>query len=226
MVPTMVLVADDERDTHRQKALRELATAVADRNEAPVVGAFGSPAEVNETIRAVDGPLVLVPAFLAGGDRASAELLAQLDLNDRGEAYTLPPLGAVPSIIAELARRLQDHGWAHGDGVVLAADGCTGQEDRRVVTDVSRMLSRRLQAAVHVGYLNVWAPSVWHAAQRLRNNGHPRVTVANWCLVGGSRERDPNDLAASGMTDPLWPSPLIVDLLLARHRAGKARLAA
>lgn len=226
MVPTMVLVADDARDTHRQQALRELATAIADRDEAPVVGAFGSLADVSETIRAIDGPLVLVPAFLAGGDQISAELLAQLDLSGRNDAYTLPPLGAVPSIIAELARRLQVHGWTHEDGVVLAADGCTGQEDRRVVTDVSHMLSRRLQAAVHVGYLNVWAPSVWHAAQRLRNNGHPQVTLANWCLVKGSRERNPSDLAASAMTDPLWPSPLIVDLLLARHRAGKARLAA
>ncbi|CAM3684344.1 sirohydrochlorin chelatase [Nocardiopsis rhodophaea] len=229
MVPTMVLVADDSRDTHRRDALCDLAEAVADRGEAPVVPAFGSGPEVSETVRALDGPIVVVPAFLAGGDHASAEMfaeLATLNLADRVDACPTAPLGAVPSIVADLANRLMETGWTRRDGVVLAADGGSAQEERHEVADVARMLSRRLGAPVQVGYTNGWAPSVPDAVERLRRNGHGRVSIATWRLVEGAdcdRLRRLDDVS---LTAPLWPSSLVVDTLLAQHRAAKARLAA
>jgi len=224
MVPTMVLVADDSRDAHRREALCGLAEAVAGRGEVPVTPAFGSPAEVNAVIRSVRGPKVVVPAFVAGGDVASAHLLSRLDLGGLDNACHTPPLGAVPSIVADLAGRLADSGWSRDDGVVLAADGTTGTEERQVVMDVARMLSRRLGSPVQVGYLRTWAPSVFDAVDRLRRDGHDNVAVAAWRLVDGPDFDLLRGLDVTALTAPLWPSELVVDTLLAQHRAVKGRL--
>jgi sirohydrochlorin ferrochelatase len=225
MVPTMVLVADDSRDAHRREALCGLAAAVAERGEAPVAPAFGSPAEVSAAIRAIRGPKVVVPAFVAGGDVASAHLLSRIGLGQLENACHTAPLGAVPSIVADLAGRLADSGWSRGDGVVLAADGTTGTEERQVVMDVARMLSRRLGSPVQVGYLRTWAPSVFDAVDRLRRDGRERVAVAAWRLVDGPDFDLLHGLDATAITAPLWPSELVVDTLLAQHRAVKGRLA-
>ncbi|WP_431868171.1 sirohydrochlorin chelatase [Nocardiopsis eucommiae] len=224
MVPTMVLVADDSRDAHRREALRGLAEAVAERGEAPVSAAFGSPDEVRAAIRAVRGPKVLVPAFVAGGDVASAHLLTQLDLGRMEDSCQTSPLGAVPSIVADLAGRLAESGRRPDDGVVLAADGTTGTEERQVVMDVARMLSRRLSTPVQVGYLRTWAPTVLDAVARLRRDGHDQVAVAAWRLVDGPDFDLLRRLDATAITAPLWPSELVVDTLLAQHRAAKGRL--
>jgi sirohydrochlorin ferrochelatase len=225
MVPTMVLVADDSRDAHRREALCGLAAAVAERGEAPVAPAFGSPAEVSAAIRSIRGPKVVVPAFVAGGDVASAHLLSRIGLGQLENACHTAPLGAVPSIVADLAGRLADSGWSRGDGVVLAADGTTGTEERQVVMDVARMLSRRLGSPVQVGYLRTWAPSVFDAVDRLRRDGRERVAVAAWRLVDGPDFDLLHGLDATAITAPLWPSELVVDTLLAQHRAVKGRLA-
>lgn len=224
MVPTMVLVADDSRDTHRRRALHGLADAVADRGEAPVAPAFGSPDDVTAAVHAVRGPKVVVPAFVAGGDVASAHLLSRLDLGRMADACRTPPLGAVPSIVADLAGRLGVSGWSPSDGVVLAADGTTGVEERQAVMDVARMLSRRLGSPVQVGYLRTWAPSVSDAVDRLRRHGHDKVAVATWRLVEGSDSDLLRGLDATTVTAPLWPSELVVDTLLAQHRAFRKRL--
>lgn len=224
MVPTMVLVADDSRDAHRREALCGLAEAVAARGEVPVQAAFGSPDEVNATIHAVRGPKVVVPAYVAGGDVASSHLLSRLDLAGLANSCQTSPLGAVPSIVADLAGRLSDSGWKSEDGVVLAADGTTGTEERQVVMDVARMLSRRLSSPVQVGYLRTWAPSVFDAVDRLRRDDRDRVAVAAWRLVDGPDFDLLRGLDVTAITAPLWPSDLVVDTLLAQHRAAKGRL--
>ncbi|WDZ91991.1 sirohydrochlorin chelatase [Nocardiopsis sp. HUAS JQ3] len=225
MVPTMVLVADDSRDTHRRDALWGLAEAVASRGEVPVTPAFGSPDDVAATVHSVRGPKVVVPAFVAGGDVASAHMLTRLDLGRMSDACQTPPLGAVPSIVADLAGRLADSGWGSSDGVVLAADGTTGTEERQVVMDVARMLSRRLDSPVQVGYLRTWAPSVVDAVDRLRRHGQDNVAVAAWRLVDGPDFDLLRGLDVTAITEPLWPSELVVDTLLAQHRAVRGRLA-
>lgn len=224
MVPTMVLVADDARDAQQREALHGLAEAVASRGEAPVAQAFGSPDVVAAAVHAVRGPKVVVPAFVAGGDVASAHLLSRLDLGRLENSCQTPPLGAVPSIVADLASRLADSDWSPSDGVVLAADGTTGTEERQVVMDVARMLSRRLDSPVQVGYLSTWAPSVSDAVERLRSHGHDQVAVAAWRLVDGPDFDLLRELEATTITAPLWPSDLVVDTLLAQHRAAKGRL--
>ncbi|MEY9215412.1 cobalamin biosynthesis protein CbiX [Thermobifida halotolerans] len=229
MVPTMVLVADGTRDTRRKEALHDLAEAVADRREAPVQAAFGSPTELRAAVESIEGPLVVVPAFLAGSDAASTELLAGLDLDSRFDACATAPLGAVPSIVAQLVTRLHAEGWRPGDGVVLAADGgpeLPGNSERRQVIDVARMLSRRVQTPVQVGYLHAWAPSVSDAVARLRRNGHDRVAVATWQLVDGADLHRLREIGATAVTAPFGPSPVVIDTLLAQHRAATARLAA
>ncbi|WP_285732150.1 CbiX/SirB N-terminal domain-containing protein [Nocardiopsis sp. ATB16-24] len=225
MVPTMVLVADDSRDTQRREALRGLAEAVAGRGEAPVAPAFGTPEDVTAVIRSVRGPKVVVPAFVAGGDVASARLLSRIGLGRMENSCHTAPLGAVPSIVADLAGRLADEGWKPSDGVVLAADGTTGIEERQVVMDVARMLSRRIDSPVQVGYLRTWAPSVSDAVDRLRRHGHDKVVVATWRLVDGLDSALLRELDVTATTAPLWPSDLVVDTLLAQHRAAKGRLA-
>ncbi|GAB3441291.1 sirohydrochlorin chelatase [Streptomonospora sediminis] len=226
MVPTMVLVADDSQDTDRKEAFRDLADAVAQRGEAPVVSAFGSHREVHRAVHSVEGPMAVIPAYLAGGDFASSKVFSGLDLGGRLDACSTAPLGAVPSMVADLASRLADSAWTSGDGVVLAADGSTGQDERQAVTDVARMLSRRLGSPVQVGYLHSWAPSVSDAVERLRRNGRDQVAVAAWRLVEDRDYERLHEMGAVSVTAPLWPSEIVVDSLLAQHRAAKARLAA
>ncbi|WP_017538378.1 sirohydrochlorin chelatase [Nocardiopsis halophila] len=229
MVPTMVLVADDAKDAHRAESLHELAGAVAGRGEAPVVPAFGAREEVQRELDAVDGPKVVVPAYVAGGCVDSAELYAALDLgagpDAGGGVCATAPLGAVPSVVGELAGRLADRGWTPGDGVVLAADGGESREERQSVAEVARMLSRRLRAPVQVGYVRAWAPTVADAVERLRGAGRGRVAVASWRLVADAGSERLNELDAL-VTPPLWPCANVVDTLLAKHRAATARLAA
>lgn len=227
MVPTMVLVADDSRDAQRREALHGLADAVADRGEVPVTPAFGAPEEVAATVHGVQGPKVVVPAFVAGGDVASAHMLSRIGLSELRDSCHTPPLGAVPSIVADMATRLAESGWNRQDGVVLAADGATGTDERTVVTDVARMLSRRLGSPVQVGYLRTWAPSVSDAVDRLRRGGRGgrgNVAVAAWRMVDGPDFDLLRSLDVTAITSPLWPSELVVDTLLAQHRTAKGRL--
>lgn len=189
-----------------------------------MVPAFGDTDAVSAALRKVHGPKVVVPAFVAGGDVDSAHMLSEVDLSQLEEAHHTEPLGAVPSIVADLAGRLTDSGWNRDDGVVLAADGTTDAEERSVVTDVARMLSRRLHSPVQVGYLRTWAPSVSDAVKRLRRNGHAEVAVASWRLVDGPDFDVLRELDVTTITEPLWPSELVVDTLLAQHRAAKMRL--
>lgn len=229
MVPTMVLVAADSADRERVTALRELAEAAARRGEAPVVPAFGTVQEVHDVIAPIDGPVVTIPAFLAGGDAASAAVYGELDLSDRFDAFVTDPLGASPTVVANLARRLAEAGWRRGDGVVLAADRAADMAERRQIAAAARMLSRRVQTPVQIGYHSTWGPSVADAASRLRRNGHDRVAVATWRLLPGAEEAhldDLNETGASSVSAPLWPAPFIVDTLLFQHRLATARLAA
>ena len=229
MVPTMVLVADGTRDARRRDALHGLAEAVSDRREVPVCTAFGTRAELRDIVQSTAGPLVVVPAFLAGSDTASTELLAGLDLGGRFDACMTAPLGAVPSIVGQLIARLHAADWRPGDGIVLAVDGgleLSNDTEHRQVLDVARMLSRRLQTPVQIGYLREWAPSVTDAVARLCRNGHERVAVAAWQLVDGAELAELQDSGATTVTAPLGPSPVVVETLLAQHRAATARLAA
>ena len=190
MVPTMVLVADGTRDARRRDALHGLAEAVSDRREVPVCTAFGTRAELRDIVQSTAGPLVVVPAFLAGSDTASTELLAGLDLGGRFDACMTAPLGAVPSIVGQLIARLHAADWRPGDGIVLAVDGgleLSNDTEHRQVLDVARMLSRRLQTPVQIGYLREWAPSVTDAVARLRRNGHERVAVGRLAARGRGR---------------------------------------
>lgn len=225
-MPAMVLVADGTTDARRSASLNALARAVAARGETEVVPAFGGAEDVRSVLRGLRGPAVATPAYVAGGDVASAALFDRIDLGARPDRCATDPLGAVPSLVADLAVRLTAGGHRSGGGVVLAADGPSGQDERRAVADVARMLSRRLEAPVRVGYLNAWAPTVADAADRLHRGGH-RVSIATWRLVddaGSARLRALGGTVT--VTDPLSSSGLVVDALLARHRAATARLAA
>lgn len=226
MVPTMALVAADSKDPGRREALEELADSAARRGEAPVVPAFGTARQVNEIIAPISGPVVAVPAFLAGGDAASAEVYAGLDLTDRFDAFATDPLGATPTVVANLVGRLGEAGWREGDGVVLAADSAADSAERRQVTAAARMLSRRVRTPVQIGYLNAWAPSVSDAVARLRRNGQERVAVATWRLVPDADLERLREMEATSVAAPLWPAPFVVDNLLCRHRLATARLAA
>lgn len=224
MVPTMVLVADGSHDGERLRSLEGLARTVSQRDEAVVIGAFeGNAARVVEKI---DGPVVVVPAFLAGEDSASATMAAELNLEERFDSCTIPPLGATPSVVSTLFRRLGEAGWRPGDGVVLAADGAVGAEERNEVSMAARRLSRYTRTPVQTGYVTAWGPSVDEAAERLRRIGYERVAVASWRLAGGGTDTRIAGAEVNAVSAPLWPTDFVVDALWARHRAAALRLSA
>lgn len=224
MVPAMVLVADGSNDTRRMDALNELAAATAARNEVEVIPAFdGNAAAI---IEEHDRSVIAVPAFLSGEDTVSAHQFATLDLADRFDAFAVDPLGAAPSIVAHLVRRLESAGWREGDAVVLAADGVTDAEERAEVDLAARMLHRHAHAPVQVAYVRASGPSARDAVERMRREGQRRVAVAPWRLVGGTDHDLLREVGATAVADPLWPADFVVEALLAQHRAAATRLRA
>jgi sirohydrochlorin ferrochelatase len=224
MVPTMVLVADGSHDGERLRSLQELSRAVSERDEAEVIGAFEGNAD--RVVEKIDGPVVVVPAFLAGEDAAGAAMVATMSLEERFDSCAIPPLGATPSVVSTLFRRLGEAGWRPGDGVVLAADGAVASEERNEVVMAARRLSRYTRTPVQTGYVSDWGPTVAEAAQRLRRVGYGRVAVASWRLAGGATDPRVTEVEASAVSAPLWPTDFVVDALWARHRAAALRLSA
>ncbi|QVQ54277.1 cobalamin biosynthesis protein CbiX [Spiractinospora alimapuensis] len=224
MVPAMVLVADGSNDPTRMDALNELANAAAARNEVEVIPAFDGDAAA--LIEELERSVIAVPAFLAGEDTASAHQFATLDLDNRFDSFAVEPLGAAPSIVAHLVRRLESAGWRRGEAVVLAVDGVTDAEERTEVELAARMLRRHAEAPVQVGYVRASDPSALDAVERMRRDGRDRVAVAPWRLVGGTDHALLREVGATAVADPLWPADFVVEALLAQHRAAATRLRA
>ncbi|WP_068280940.1 sirohydrochlorin chelatase [Aldersonia kunmingensis] len=223
--PTLVLVAHGTRSTRGVDMIAALADRV--RESVPsvrtaFVDVLGpSPAEI---LADLDGPAVVVPAFLASGYHVHTDVPREVAASGHTAAAVTRALGPDPMLAAIVHERLIDEGWRPGDAIVLAA---AGSSDTRALFDVRRgaaMLAELTGSAVHIGYIATGAPRVGDVVDRLRVEGNPRVFVASYLLAHGLFQQRLHTTGATGVTEPIGEHAGVVDLLVQRYRSGVREL--
>src|SRR3954452_24646387 len=145
---TLLLVAHGTRDPIGNLVTHDLAAAV--RRRLPGVDvrvAFAdvrSP-NVTEALASVDGPAVLVPAFLAAGYHLRIDIPAQILAAGRSDVTMVDPLGT--DLVPVVHQRLVEAGW-QGERIVLAAAGSSDPHAHADVRRAARLLAARTSTEV------------------------------------------------------------------------------
>jgi sirohydrochlorin ferrochelatase len=217
----LVLVAHGTREPAGAVTAAELADAVTQRLAGPVLLAFADVRRPNLTdvlaaVDPADGPIVVVPAFLAAGYHVRVDLPEQIAGSGRQGVLLTPPLGPADAVVSAARDRLREAGLRRSDAVVLAA---AGSSDPRAVADVdraARLLSRAVRRPVHVGYIATGRPTVDEAVASAGRSGR-RVAVASWLLAPGLFHRWLARSGAAVVSEPIGAHPLLVDLVVRRY---------
>ncbi|ASU83935.1 cobalamin biosynthesis protein CbiX [Nocardiopsis gilva YIM 90087] len=218
--PTLLLAVHGTRDQRGVAVARALARRVGRRAGADVRLAFADvlAPDVGEVAATVDGPVVVVPAFLAAGYHVHVDIPAQLSRAGRQDAVVTGALGGDARLITAAERRLRRAGWAPGDAVVLAAAGSSDAGARAQVRDAADRLSGALEAPVEVGYIATATPRVPEVVRRVRRRGHGRVAIASWLLAPGLFHQRLAEAGADVVAAPLCPDDEVAEAVAARYR--------
>ncbi|QBI54296.1 sirohydrochlorin chelatase [Streptomonospora litoralis] len=222
-LPTLLLAVHGTREPRGSAAARRLAGAVAELTGAPVRLGFADvlAPDVGEVAAGIDGPVVVVPAFLAAGYHVRVDIPAQLHRAGRGDAVVTGALGEDDRLLQAAVRRLRRAGWRTGEAVVLAAAGSSDPDARAQVDQAAQRLSRRLGGAgVEVGYVATAEPAVAEAVRRLRARGHRRVALASWLLAPGLFHQRLAEAGADSVARPLLPDAGVAAAVAARYQAA------
>ncbi|QFZ16824.1 sirohydrochlorin chelatase [Saccharothrix syringae] len=210
---TLVLVAHGTRDPAGAAVVEEIAALVRARLggvDVRVAYADVRQPDVTSVLSAVEGPAVVVPAFLAAGYHVRVDIPAQVAASGHPDATITAPIG--PALVPALLSRLTEAGWRPGDSVVLAA---AGSSDARALADVRAVataLSRRV-GPVTVGYAATATPHVSEVVARARG----RVAVASWLLAPGLFHRAVAASGAAVVAAPIGAHLRVVEAVLLRY---------
>ncbi|WP_072806673.1 sirohydrochlorin chelatase [Rhodococcoides yunnanense] len=225
--PALVLVAHGTRNPRGVEMIAELAEAVGREvgtTRVAFVDVLGpSPSEI---LRVLDGPAVVVPAFLASGYHVHTDVPREIAESGHTCVHVTRALGPDPVFAKVMLERLSAAGWKSGDAIVFAA---AGSSDPRALLEHRRaaaMLADLAQVPVRIAYVATAQPSVPNAVADLRRAGHSRVFVASYLLARGLFHSRLADAGSDGVADPLGLHRGIVDLVVERFRAGAAMLTA
>lgn len=225
---TTLLVAHGTRNPRGVTMIGDLAGAMAARLAGPVRVAFvdvlgPSPEEALAALP--DGPVRVVPAFLARGHHVCHDLPERLSLADRPRLSVSTPLGPSPVLAQVLDDRLTQAGARRDDALVLAA---AGSSDPRSIIDVERVaagLSARRGIPVKVAFaappVGTSIPSVADAVAQARC-GARRVAVASYLLADGLFQQRLEISGADTVGRPLGLHPAVVELACVRAQAVDA----
>nr|WP_296774542.1 sirohydrochlorin chelatase [Rhodococcus sp. (in: high G+C Gram-positive bacteria)] len=223
--PSLVLVAHGTRNPRGVEMIAELADAVSLKvgtTRVAFVDVLGpSPKEV---LRELEGPAVVVPAFLASGFHVHTDVPREVAESGHRSVAVTRALGPDPVFAAVMLERLVDAGWRPGDAIVFAA---AGSSDKRALLEHRRaaaMLADIARVQVGIGYVATAEPSVPAAIEALRGQGHERVFVASYLLARGLFHTRLADAGSDGVAEPLGLHSGIVDLVVDRFLDGTRRL--
>lgn len=203
MSPTLVLVAHGTRDPAGAETTNALADLVREWvDDVRVAYADVHQPDVTSVLREVDGPAIVVPAFLAAGYHVLIDIPEQMRAAGTPAVIT-PHLGA--DLVAVARQRLVEAGWRPGQRVVLAASGSSDPQAR----DEVRAAARRL-GADGVGFVATSEPAL---ADMVR----PDTAVASWFLAPGLFHRRALQCAARVVAAPLGAHPAIARLIVLRY---------
>jgi sirohydrochlorin ferrochelatase len=207
----LVLAFHGTRDPRGAVVCEEIASLVQASVDVPVEVAYADVWQP-DVRSVVDGPCVVVPAFLAAGYHVRVDIPEQI--GSRPDVVLTSPLGmdAVPAV----RDRLREAGFRRGDAVVLAA---AGSSDARALADVKRAAA--LLGAAAVGYVATATPRVPDVVAGLRGR---RVAVASWLLAPGTFHGSLAECGADVVSAPIGAHPLVVDALLRKYYEARAVL--
>jgi sirohydrochlorin ferrochelatase len=223
---SLVLAAHGTRDPAGIAELERLASLVALRLPGVAVrvgyvDVLGP--SVSAVLSEVEGPVTLVPLFLASGYHVRADIPAAVAQAGRRDLTVTSPLGPDAVLVDVALDRLRAAG-AHlpplpadalpADAVVLAA---AGSADPRAVADV-RSAARQLGAPA--GFIATSSPSVADVVGSVRaRRGAGRVAIASWLLAPGFFHTQLASAGADIVAEPLGAHPAVADLIVSRATA-------
>lgn len=214
---TPIVVAHGTRSSVGVATVAAIADLVAQRigpTRVAFVDVLGpSPSDV---LRDLDGPAVVVPAFLASGYHVRVDLPEHIRDVGRENVSVAQALGPDPVIAGVLLARLREAGWRSGDAVVLAAAGSSDPDACADVRRAADMLGDLTGGRVDVGYVTTASPSVPEAVAAARARGARRVIIASYLLAPGLFHTRLAGYGADGVAEPLGADPAIADLVVAR----------
>ncbi|MFD7652598.1 sirohydrochlorin chelatase [Actinosynnema sp. NPDC059797] len=211
---TLVLVAHGTRDPAGAAVVEEIAALVRARlGGVPVRVAYADvrQPDVTSVLSSVDGPAVVVPAFLAAGYHVRVDIPAQVAASGHPDAVITAPIG--PALVPALLSRLAEAGRRPGDSVVLAA---AGSSDPRALADVRAVadaLSRRVGRPVAIGYAATATPRIADVVAQSPG----RVAVASWLLAPGLFHRAVAASGAAVVAAPIGAHLRVVEAVLLRY---------
>jgi len=211
-----ILVAHGTRQADGVRTIGELAAAVSTR-VGPVRTAFVDVLGPNpsEVLADIDGPAIVVPAFLASGYHVHTDLPTRIAESGHTRAAVTPALGPDPVLARVMHTRLLEVGWRPGDVVVMAAVGSSEAHARRELFCAATLLAERV-GEVHLGLVAAGAPRVPDVVRVLRAAGRRRVFIASYLLAPGLFHTSLYACGATAVTAPLGVHPRIVELVVAR----------
>lgn len=232
--PALVLVAHGTRSARGVEMIAALAEAVAAElgvtvSSAPnaslrtaFVDVLGpSPSEV---LRDLDGPAVVVPAFLASGYHVYQDVPREVTESGHCAVAVTAAMGPDPALTRIMAVRLRAAGWKPGDAVVFAAAGSSDSRARQDVRRAAGMLAEQLDAPVKIAYVATGTPRVPEVVSSLRESGAERVYIASYLLAHGLFHQRLHDAGADGVADPIGVHPGVVRLIVDRYRSAAREL--
>jgi sirohydrochlorin ferrochelatase len=207
----LVLAAHGTRSPAGTSVIESLAALVQERVDLPVVVAYADVISPSVT-DVLDGPAVVVPAFLASGYHVRVDIPRQIAASGRSDVLMAEALGPDPLVVEAARARLREAGGRPGDRIVLAA---AGSSDPRALADVRA--AARLLGASAVGYVATARPRVPDVVDGLRGR---RAAVASWLLAPGAFHGSLAACGADVVSEPIGAHPLVVDVLLRRFHAA------
>jgi sirohydrochlorin ferrochelatase len=223
-----ILVAHGTRKTHGVTMIGDLADRVSASLGVRVRTAFvdvlgPSPADV---LRSLDGPAVLVPAFLAGGYHVRTDIPAHVAASGHPDVVVTEPLGPSAQVVRVMTDRMMESGWRPSDSVVMAAAGTSDRNAQRDLRVTAALLSAAIGKRVELAYAATGEPRVADAVADLRARGARRVVVTSYLLADGLFQDRLRASGADVVTEPLGSHPGVVRLIANRFRRARLPVAA
>ena len=203
MSPTLVLVAHGTRDPAGAESTNALADLVREWvPDVRVAYADVHQPDVTTVLREIDGPAIVVPAFLAAGYHVLIDIPEQIRAAGVPAVIT-PHLGADVAAVAR--QRLVEAGWRPGQPIVLAASGSSDPQAREEV----RAAARRL-GTDRVGFVATSEPALADVVTK-------DAAVASWFLAPGLFHRRATECGARVVAAPLGVHPAIAQMIVLRY---------
>lgn len=174
----------------------------------------------SEVLRDLDGPAVVVPAFLASGYHVYQDVPREVAESGHCAVAVTEAMGPDPALTRIMAVRLRAAGWQAGDVVVFAAAGSSDSRARQDVRRAAGMLAEQLGAPVKIAYVATGAPRVPEVVASLRESGAERVFIASYLLAHGLFHQRLHDAGADGVAEPIGVHPGVVRLIVDRYRSA------